>query len=129
MKNDLTITHSVYHNLTSIFVDLSIGILVFVCLTQILKKQIIRFAKLKGILHFMWFGWSRFPCNKTAISKSLMTNVLIKLSKFAGYNVNLIVGWCKLFKTFFKTLRSNAEWNGRQPSSIYCLNKPSVNLQ
>ena len=32
-----------------------------------------------------------------------MTDILLKLSNFAGSTVNLIVG-CKLFKTFFKAL-------------------------
>ena len=42
------------------------------------------------------------------MSKKSMTNVLLKLSNFAGPTVNFIVA-CKLFKTFFKALRSNAE--------------------
>ena len=63
------------------------------------------------------------------MSKNLMTNVLLKLSKFAASIVNVLVGWCKLFKAFFRTLRSNIEWNWRKPSSIYILNNSWNNLK
>ena len=62
------------------------------------------------------------------MSKKLMTNVLLNLSNFADSTVNFIVG-CKLFKTFFKTLRSNVECHARKPSSIYLLKNSSINLQ
>ena len=62
------------------------------------------------------------------MSKRLMTNVLLKFSKFAGFFVNFIIGWRKLFKTFFKTNRSNVEWNWRKPSSIFLLGNFSDNL-
>ena len=62
------------------------------------------------------------------MSKKLMTDVLLNLSNFANSTVNFIVG-CKLFQTFFKALRSNAECHWRKPSSIYLLNNTSINLQ
>ena len=62
------------------------------------------------------------------MSKKWMTDVLLNLSHFADSTANFIVG-CKLVKTFFKALRSNAECHGRKPSSIYVLSNSSPNLQ
>ena len=62
------------------------------------------------------------------MSKKLMTNAFLKLKNIAGYTVNFIVG-CKVFKTFFKRLRSSVECHGRKQSSIYLLNNSSINLQ
>ena len=69
-----------------------------------------------------WFPYKicLFPNNHFHTIK-LITNGLLKLPNFASCTVNFIF-WCKLFKTFFKTLRSNVELHGRKPSSIYVLN-------
>lgn len=62
------------------------------------------------------------------MSKKLMINVLLIVSSFAGCTVNFI-GGCKLFKKFFKALRSYVKYHGRKPPSIYHLNNSSINLQ
>ena len=46
-----------------------------------------------------------------------MINVLLILPNFAGSTVSFIVE-CKLFKTIFKTLRSDVEIYERKPSSM-----------
>ena len=46
-----------------------------------------------------------------------MINVLLILPNFAGSTVRFIVE-CKLFKTIFKTLRSDVEFYERKPSSM-----------
>lgn len=62
------------------------------------------------------------------MSKKLTIIVSLIFSNFAWSSENFIVG-CKLFNTFFRTLRSTVKCHRRKLSCIFHLNHSSINLQ